>query len=272
MPDCSVIAELVYDDVPAAIDWLCDRFGLVERWHVGDHRAQLRFGRCTIAITEPRTSRSLPGPVSLLVRVEDATTHHARAVARGVRIVQELKDHAYGERQYTAEDLGGHHWCFSQSVADVAPEEWGGTSGPALRASPGRGRGAPSISVMLIVADAAAALDWYQRALGARTLWDLGGVAGLEIGGAPFFLHEVNPRNPTESGPDHVGATSTRIELFVDDPDAVIARAVAAGATAGSGVADHDVPWGTHRQGSFRDPFGHRWSVGDKSPLRHVPA
>jgi uncharacterized glyoxalase superfamily protein PhnB len=134
MPDCSVIPELVYDDVLEAIDWLCDRFGLVERWRVGEHRAQLSLGRCTIAVTEPRTSRVLASPVSLLVRVEDALAHYERAVARGVKVLQEPQDHSYGERQYTAEDLGGHHWCFSQSIADVAPEDWGGTSGPGLRA------------------------------------------------------------------------------------------------------------------------------------------
>jgi hypothetical protein len=42
-------------------------------------------------------------------------------------------DYPYGERQYTAEDLGGHRWTFSQSIADVAPEEWGGLSDPAGR-------------------------------------------------------------------------------------------------------------------------------------------
>ncbi|HSC02882.1 MAG TPA: VOC family protein [Solirubrobacteraceae bacterium] len=136
MPDCAVIPELVYDDVIAAIDWLCDAFGLVERWRVGDHRAQLSIGRCTVAITEPRTSRALPGPVSLLIRVPDATAHHARARARGATILREPTDFSYGERQYTAEDLGGHHWTFSQSIADVAPEDWGGTSGPGLRRSP----------------------------------------------------------------------------------------------------------------------------------------
>jgi uncharacterized glyoxalase superfamily protein PhnB len=108
---------------------------------------------------------------------------------------------------------------------------------------------------------------WYRRALGAEVLWDLGGVAGLQVAGAPFFLHEANPANPAEDSPGHVGQTSTRIELFVDDPDGVIERAVAAGATPGSPVTAHEVPWGTHRQGGFTDPFGHRWSVGDASPL-----
>jgi catechol 2,3-dioxygenase-like lactoylglutathione lyase family enzyme len=84
------------------------------------------------------------------------------------------------------------------------------------------------VSVMLIVPEAAAAVAWYQTALGAARLWDLGGVAGLEINGAPFFVHEMNPGNPRETTPEHAGVTSTRIEVFADDPDSLIERAVAA--------------------------------------------
>ena len=128
-----------------------------------------------------------------------------------------------------------------------------------------------SISVMLIVPDAAEAVRWYREALGARELWDLGGVAGLEIDGAPFFLHETNPANPTEASPMEVGASSVRIEVLVDDPDAFIERARAAGATAARAAVEHELPWGTHRQGGFVDPFGHVWSVGDRTPLqRHA--
>ncbi|MBV9945016.1 MAG: hypothetical protein JO262_23030 [Solirubrobacterales bacterium] len=134
MPACTLIAELAYDDVIAAIDWLCDRFGFLERWRVGEHRAQLSFGACTVAITEPRTSNVRPGPRDMMVRVADVAAHHERARECGVRIIREPTDFPYGERQYTAEDLGGHHWTFSQSIADVSPEDWGGTSGPALLA------------------------------------------------------------------------------------------------------------------------------------------
>ncbi len=123
------------------------------------------------------------------------------------------------------------------------------------------------ISVMLIVPDGATALDWYKNALGAKELWNLGGVAGLEVEGAPFFLHEVNPQNPAETDPARAAVTSCRVEVFVDNPDGFIARAIAAGATAGSATKEHQMPWGTHRQGRFKDPFGHNWSVGDKSPL-----
>ncbi|HEV8174711.1 MAG TPA: VOC family protein [Actinoplanes sp.] len=145
------------------------------------------------------------------------------------------------------------------------PKDRSAPSGDTAYASP------PVISVMLIVPDAEAAVAWYKAALGATELWNLGGVAGLEISGAPFFLHEVSPANLTETSPGQAGVTSTRIEVFADDPDNVIERAVAAGAIAGAGIEDHRAPWGTHRQGGFTDPFGHKWSVGDKSPLRPFP-
>ena len=86
-------------------------------------------------------------------------------------------------------------------------------------------------------------------------------------GRRPSFLHEVNPQNPAEDSPDRIGISSTRIELFVEAPDAVIERATAAGATGGSELVEHRMPWGRHRQGGFCDPFGHNWSVGDRSPL-----
>jgi PhnB protein len=271
MPPSTIIPELVYDDVIEASRWLCDTFGFVERWHVADHRAQLSFGGGTIAITEPRTSSALPGPISLLVRVDDVDAHCAHARARGATIIDEPRDHSYGERQYTVQDLGGHRWGFSQSIADVAPEDWGGTSGPALRSAAHRNPRPDrdvAISVMLIVPEGADAIRWYRDALGAEVMWDLGGVAGLRVGGAPFFLHEANPDNPAEDSADRIGQTSVRIEVFVDDADAFIGRAVAAGARPGSPVTARALPWGTHRQGGFTDPFGHRWSVGDASPLR----
>jgi len=127
----------------------------------------------------------------------------------------------------------------------------------------------PVISVMLAVPDAAAALAWYKRALGATELWNLGSVVGMEIAGAPLFLGE-----PAQNGwetPAKLGMPSVRIEVFCDSPDTFIARALEAGATGSlDRIQDHQMPWGSHRQGSFIDPFGHKWLVGDRSPLnRH---
>jgi PhnB protein len=121
------------------------------------------------------------------------------------------------------------------------------------------------ISCMLAVPETGTAADWYEQALGATRLWDLGGVVGLEIDGAPFFLGE--PANNGWESPRALASTTVRVEVFVDDPDAFVARAVAAGADADDAVRDHEMPWGPHRQGAFWDPFGHRWLVGDRSPL-----
>jgi uncharacterized glyoxalase superfamily protein PhnB len=129
----------------------------------------------------------------------------------------------------------------------------------------------PALSVMLIVSDAPAAVSWYTKALGASQLWDLGGVAGLHLEGAPFFVHEAVPGKDQEPSPTDVGLTTTRIEVFVDAPDDFIERAAQAGATKVEPVAEHDAPWGLHRQGGFTDPFGHRWSVGDRTPLERFP-
>lgn len=120
---------------------------------------------------------------------------------------------------------------------------------------------------MLAVPDAPAAAGWYARALGATELWSLGSVVGLEVAGAPLFLAE--PRGNGWDTPAAAGTTTVRVEVFVDDPDAFVARALAAGADgAGDPVRDHEAPWGPHRQGGFVDPYGHVWLVGDRSPLR----
>ena len=93
----------------------------------------------------------------------------------------------------------------------------------------------------------------------------------MTVEGAPFFLGE--PEHNGWETPATAGTRTVRIEVFVDDPDAFIARAAAAGADATiDPVRDHQMPWGTHRQGGFLDPFGHKWLVGDRSPLtRHDP-
>lgn len=124
----------------------------------------------------------------------------------------------------------------------------------------------PVISVMLAVADAPAAVAWYERALGATVLWSRGSVAGLAVAGVPFFVGQ--PEGNGWETPGRLGATSTRIEVFCDDPDGFVARAVGAGADGSlDPVRNHEAPWGVHRQGGFVDPFGHVWLVGDRSPL-----
>jgi uncharacterized glyoxalase superfamily protein PhnB len=133
VPPSTVTPEFVYEDVEAAVGWLCDAFGLAVRWQAGDHRAQLWAGDGVLVVRDrpPDVEPGSPVPganASILVRVEDAEAVCARAQEHGARLVRELTDQPYGERQCTFEDLGGHRWTFTQSIADVAPEEWGGVS------------------------------------------------------------------------------------------------------------------------------------------------
>jgi uncharacterized glyoxalase superfamily protein PhnB len=131
VPPATVIPELAYADVNEASDWLCKAFGFRERLRIGNHRAQLVFGDGALIVIElgdsaaPEADR---GTHSMLVRVEDANRHHDRAARAGVKILDQPTDYPYGERQYNAEDLGGHRWTFSQSIADVDPASWGGTA------------------------------------------------------------------------------------------------------------------------------------------------
>ena len=122
MPPGVIIPELPYDDVRTAVAWLCQAFGFKERLRIGNHRCQLSFGQSSIVVIE----RKEPGISSILMHVEDVDSHYERVKGSGARIINPPADHPYGERQYTAEDIGGHRWTFSQTIADVHPATWGG--------------------------------------------------------------------------------------------------------------------------------------------------
>jgi len=131
VPDATVIPVLIYPDVREAVAWLTKAFGFAERVRIGEnHRSQLRFGDGAVIVGDLRGDRRPPRPGevthSVMVRVEDAQAHCERARAHGARILMEPTDFEYGERQYNAKDPFGHQWTFTETLADVAPEEWGG--------------------------------------------------------------------------------------------------------------------------------------------------
>jgi uncharacterized glyoxalase superfamily protein PhnB len=131
IPRAIVIPVLAYPDVNRAAAWLCDAFGFNVRLRIGNHRIQLNVGEGAVIVREMRAnelSEMVGIGHSVTVRVDDADSHCKRARKHGARITQEPVTQPYGERQYNAEDLAGHVWTFSQSVADVQPEEWGGSA------------------------------------------------------------------------------------------------------------------------------------------------
>jgi uncharacterized glyoxalase superfamily protein PhnB len=132
IPCAIVIPVLAYPEVNYAAAWLCDAFGFSVRLRIGDHRIQLNVADGAVIVREMRSNevnKALGIGHSITIRVEDADAHCRRAREHGARIAEEPVTHAYGERQYNAEDFAGHLWTFSQSVTDVSPEEWGGAAG-----------------------------------------------------------------------------------------------------------------------------------------------
>jgi PhnB protein len=117
------------------------------------------------------------------------------------------------------------------------------------------------IQPQLWIDKAAAAVAFYRAAFGATVLHLVGEdddiVAQLAIGDAAFWVSSGGEEGPRYS-PAAIGGATGRTLLVVDDPDAVFARSVNAGATAASQVTDEH-GW---RLGRIVDPFGHEWEIG----------
>lgn len=119
-----------------------------------------------------------------------------------------------------------------------------------------------AIAPMLSVRNGAKAVEFYKTAFDAGELFrvdDEGGavVARLSVGGAEFWVADESPEHFNFS-PESLGGGSVRMVMTVEDPDAVFARAIAAGATIIWPVSDQ-YGW---RIGRILDPFGHHWEIG----------
>ena len=128
MPSATVVPVLHYPAALEAASWLCRCFGFVEHLRIGTHRVQLEVGEGAVVVSTAAhpEGAALAAGHSIMVRVQDVDEHCKRAILQSVRIVKQPQTQPYGERQYTAEDLAGHQWTFSQSVQNVPPGSWGG--------------------------------------------------------------------------------------------------------------------------------------------------
>jgi uncharacterized glyoxalase superfamily protein PhnB len=134
VPTDTILPHVIYRDVAGALAWLTAAFGFIEHYRYGDpvSGAQMHLGEAWIMIASARPGRASPAQVghltqSLTVFVDDVDAHFARAKSAHARIVEDLHETVYGERQYGVEDLEGHPWLFSQHARDVSPDEWGAT-------------------------------------------------------------------------------------------------------------------------------------------------
>jgi PhnB protein len=120
-----------------------------------------------------------------------------------------------------------------------------------------------TLTPYLAVEDAAEAIEYYKQAFGAKERVRMDtpdgkiGHAELEIGDALLMLSDPFPQASTRP-PKELGGTSASVFMYVEDVDAVVKKAVDAGATVTMEIADQF--WGD-RFGSITDPFGHSWSI-----------
>ena len=135
----TITPYLLYEDVGAAMEFLTQAFGFEEvlRYTGTEgyvNHAEMCLDDDAIYLGDPgpdyRNPGRLGGP-TVLIGVSDLTDVDAlceRARRAGAQITQEPTDQAYGERRFGAADLEGHHWHFSQPIADMKPEDWGATT------------------------------------------------------------------------------------------------------------------------------------------------
>ena len=137
VPTDILLPHLVYRNVADAVSWLHETFGFTEHFRYGHEEgdvsgAQMYLGRAWIMLSKARPGRTSPAQAghftqSLTVFVDDVDEHFKAVKRRGAKIIEDLHETVYGERQYGVEDLEGHHWLFSRHARDVSPEEWGAT-------------------------------------------------------------------------------------------------------------------------------------------------
>lgn len=121
----------------------------------------------------------------------------------------------------------------------------------------------PQVAPYLSVHDAQAAIDFYGTVFGATERMRLPapgekiGHAELQLGDSVIMLADEFPELNIR-GPKALGGTPVTLSVYVEDVDAVVERAVGAGATALRPIEDQ---FYGDRSGQFEDPFGHRWNV-----------
>ena len=135
VPTDTLLPHVTYQNVAEALAWLTKTFGFVEHYRYGEvdgriSGAQVFLGNAYIMLHSERPGSASPAQIghytqSLTVFVDNVDAHYEKSQSAGAKIVEELHETVYGERQYGVEDLAGHRWIFSQHVRDLSPDEWG---------------------------------------------------------------------------------------------------------------------------------------------------
>jgi predicted enzyme related to lactoylglutathione lyase/uncharacterized glyoxalase superfamily protein PhnB len=254
VPTNTVLPHIHYPELVGAIEWLIRTFGFREHYRYGDpvSGAQLHLGDAWIMLKKTPEGNATPsqlghGTQSLTIFVGDVESHFANTKVQGARIVEDLHETIYGERQYGVEDLAGHHWLFSQHARDLDPAQWGATVAeaiPSLDTSP-----RPRFCYVEIPAvDAATSARFYESVFG----WAIRDGDGAR----PRFDDAAgNISGAWVTGREAARTPGLLPYVWVDD-----IRATAALVTTYGGeilqAPKPDTPGGTSWIATFRDPAG----------------
>lgn len=276
-PPGPIVPVLIYEDVSQAIDWLSGAFGFAERLRTPPepdgsiHHAQMAVGEGAVILTARQrggegsvslaqdssaTPRSSEFNQALYVAVENVDAHFERAAQFGAHIVRPPRSCEFGERQYTAEDLAGYQWTFSQSIADVAPEEWGATT------SEMKGRLAllprPRLCYLEIPAvDLSDAVAFYESVFG----WN---IRHRDSDRPSFDDATGNVSGAWVTGRKPCGEPGLLQYVWVDAIDATLTQVVACGGTVVE--ASHLDSPGGEWIATFRDPAGNLIGLYQERP------
>lgn len=242
----TVTPYVIAEDGPGLIDFAKQAFGAEEIFRAvgsaGGIHCEVRVGDSMMMIGGGRPGhefRAKPAPAALHVYVKDTDAVYQRALAAGATSISPPTDQEYGERGAGVKDAFGNYWYIATAFGDrYIPE------------------GLHNVNVYLHPLRAPAMIDFLKQAFGAREearYQSPDGVvhhARVKIGDSVVEMGEAHgPYQPMAS----------TFYLYVDDCDALYARAMRAGATSISEPADQ--PYGD-RSGGVRDPFGNQWYIG----------
>lgn len=264
VPPDTVLPHVVYQDVDEAIAWLSKTFGFSEHYRYGHPTsgAQVHLGNAWIMLRKAPEGSASPaklgfGTQSLTVFVDDLEKHFRRAKAAGAKLVEDLHETEYGELQYAALDLDGHHWLFSRHARDLSPAEWGATVAQAASRVALLRR--PRLCYLEIPAvDVARSVAFYEKVFG----WNI--------------RHRDTPRPSFDDATGNVSGawvTGRAISrdagllpyIWVDNIDATLAQAAAHGGTIVE-PTHPDSPGSTSCIAAFRDPAGNLIGLYQECP------
>jgi len=269
VPPDTVLPHIAYQNIDEAIIWLNKTFGFTEHYRYGHPTsgAQMHLGNAWIMLQKADDGALTPaqlgyGMQSLTVFVDQLEAHFQRTKEAGAKILEDLHETIYGEFQYAAQDLDGHHWLFSRHARDLSPDEWGAMlSNPAFRLALLR---RPRFCYLEIPAiDAHRSASFYENVFG----WN---IRHRETDSPSFDDATGNVSGAFVTGLRASAELGILPSIWVDNIDTTLNQVTAHGGVVIEPI-HHDQPDSTSWIATFLDPAGNRLRLYQEGPRLLMP-